>query len=155
MPRGRLDHVTGRHEWRQTDLGCKAEAYNLYLGATMDVATREVHILKALTWRSAFNVFSQVHEPVLQRHGFARRNAFDKGGENLIYAYACEHAAEHQQDVEVKYAFVKSVKNVRIERCASPSPRVAPACLRLHRLTVAPPHLVALRRSLGLWSFTP
>lgn len=48
--RGSLDHIESEFEWWQTDLDCKLQDYGLYVGGTMDVATRFVYNVAVLTW---------------------------------------------------------------------------------------------------------
>lgn len=113
---GTLDHVVAEGEWWQTDLDCKLQDYGLYVGGTIDVATRFLYNISVLTFKSSLAVWRQVQEPPLRQHGFPAKYTMDKGSENWILAFAVMQADENDgRQGAAKMRFVQSKRNVRSE----------------------------------------
>ena len=114
--RGNLDHVVTEGEWWQTDLDCKLQDYGLYVGGTIDVATRFLYNIAVLTFKSSLAVWRQVQEPPLRQHGLPAKYTMDKGSENWILAFAVMQADERDgRQGATKMRFVQSKRNVRSE----------------------------------------
>lgn len=114
--RGTLDHVVTEGEWWQTDLDCKLQDYGLYVGGTIDVATRFLYNISVLTFKSSLAVWRQVQEPPLREFGLPAKYTMDKGSENWILAFVVMHADELDgRQGATKMRFVQSKRNVRSE----------------------------------------
>ena len=114
--RGTLDHVVTEGEWWQTDLDCKLQDYGLYVGGTIDVATRFLYNISVLTFKSSLAVWRQVQEPPLREFGLPAKYTMDKGSENWILAFAVMHTDELDgRQGATKMRFVQSKRNVRSE----------------------------------------
>lgn len=112
--RGTLDHVLTEGEWWQTDMDCKLQDYGLYVGGTIDVATRFLYNIVVVSFKSVATVWREVHEPPLREYGFPRKYTMDKGSENWMLGFAVMSTdSMHGGHGEAKMRFVQSKRNVR------------------------------------------
>ena len=95
--------------------------YNLYIGAVIDVATRYVYRLQVLTDRTAFAVWSELHEPVItSQGGLPQLFTMDKGAECWLLAFGVLYSNGNQgagvgRGAVARQRFVNSKRHSRIE----------------------------------------
>ena len=112
--RGTLDHVLTEGEWWQTDMDCKLQDYGLYVGGTIDVATRFLYNIVVVSFKSVATVWREVHEPPLREYGLPRKYTMDKGSENWMLGFAVMSTdSMYGGHGEAKMRFVQSKRNVR------------------------------------------